>query len=155
MLLHTFLPFTTCSMSVNENRMIILSIHQPRYSIFKLFDSLSLLSQGEIVYHGQANLALDYFDRLGTLIMHIKMSNSLFAPSKYAFLQVKYGQQHCTALLTHRHTLCTHHSTPRLDLGNICNTKIRTYTVFVQTCTVHTQSIDSVSVPPVSHIFTP
>ena len=63
-------------MSVNENRMIVLSIHQPRYSIFKLFDSLSLLSQGEIVYHGKANLALDYFDRLG---MHMKLSNFLFA----------------------------------------------------------------------------
>ena len=53
---------------MNENRVVVLSIHQPRYSIFKLFDSLSLLSQGEMVYHGQAALALEYFDRLGTCI---------------------------------------------------------------------------------------
>jgi ATP-binding cassette subfamily G (WHITE) protein 2 len=52
-------------LSVNDNRLVVLSIHQPRYSIFKLFDSLSLLSQGEIVYHGQASMALDYFDQLG------------------------------------------------------------------------------------------
>ena len=64
------------SLSVKENRVIVLSIHQPRYSIFKLFDSLSLLSQGEIVYHGKANMALDYFDQLGngiyTCRLHIK-----------------------------------------------------------------------------------
>ena len=52
-------------LSVNENRVIVLSIHQPRYSIFKLFASLTLLSQGEMVYHGLAGLALDYFDRIG------------------------------------------------------------------------------------------
>ena len=54
-----------CSLSVNEKRVIVLSIHQPRYSIFKLFDSLTLLSQGSTVYHGPAHLALAYFDKLG------------------------------------------------------------------------------------------
>ncbi|CAI8000347.1 Broad substrate specificity ATP-binding cassette transporter ABCG2 [Geodia barretti] len=53
------------SLSVNEKRVIVLSIHQPRYSIFKLFDSLTLLSQGSTVYHGPAHLALAYFDKLG------------------------------------------------------------------------------------------
>ena len=60
-----FTPFFSPSLSVNDNRLIVLSIHQPRYSIFKLFDSLSLLSRGEIVYHGKASMALDYFDQLG------------------------------------------------------------------------------------------
>jgi ABC-type multidrug transport system ATPase subunit len=40
-----------------------MSIHQPRYSIFKLFDTLTLLSLGSMVYHGQAGEALEYFDR--------------------------------------------------------------------------------------------
>ena len=53
------------SLSLNEKRLIVLSIHQPRYSIFKLFDSLTLLSQGAMVYHGPANKALSYFDGLG------------------------------------------------------------------------------------------
>jgi ATP-binding cassette subfamily G (WHITE) protein 2 len=53
------------NLSVNEKRVIVLSIHQPRYSIFKLFDSLTLLSQGSTVYHGPAHLALAYFDKLG------------------------------------------------------------------------------------------
>ena len=44
---------------------IILSIHQPRYSIFKLFDSITLLSKGDMVYHGPANRALDYFTAHG------------------------------------------------------------------------------------------
>ena len=42
-----------------------MSIHQPRYSIFKLFDSLTLLSVGNMVYHGSAHKALEYFDRIG------------------------------------------------------------------------------------------
>lgn len=43
---------------------IILSIHQPRYSIFKLFDTMMLLSGGECVFYGPAKDALEYF-RLG------------------------------------------------------------------------------------------
>ena len=45
-----------------------MSIHQPRYSIFKLFDTLTLLSLGNMVYHGIANEALDYFNGIGQLI---------------------------------------------------------------------------------------
>ncbi|PAA62302.1 hypothetical protein BOX15_Mlig016278g1 [Macrostomum lignano] len=44
---------------------IIFSIHQPRYEIFKTFDSLTLLSKGQIVYHGDSVTSLDYFQRLG------------------------------------------------------------------------------------------
>ncbi len=45
-----------------------MSIHQPRYSIFKLFDTLSLLSRGAIVYHGVAYKALEYFQEQGTCV---------------------------------------------------------------------------------------
>ncbi|XP_071808531.1 broad substrate specificity ATP-binding cassette transporter ABCG2-like isoform X1 [Asterias amurensis] len=48
-----------------RGRTIILSIHQPRYSIYRMFDKLHLLSKGETVYHGKANKALDYFKSLG------------------------------------------------------------------------------------------
>lgn len=49
----------------SHGRTIILSIHQPRYSIFRLFDSLTLLVSGKQVYHGPAQNALDYFSNIG------------------------------------------------------------------------------------------
>ncbi|KAF5890618.1 ABC transporter G family member 2, partial [Clarias magur] len=49
----------------NNGRTIIMSIHQPRYSIFQLFDNLTLLVSGKQVYHGPADDALDYFANIG------------------------------------------------------------------------------------------
>uniref|UniRef100_A0AAR2LYE4 ABC transporter domain-containing protein n=1 Tax=Pygocentrus nattereri TaxID=42514 RepID=A0AAR2LYE4_PYGNA len=48
-----------------HGRTIILSIHQPRYSIYRLFDSLTLLAGGRQVYHGPAQSALEYFSEIG------------------------------------------------------------------------------------------
>ncbi|NXA34506.1 ABCG2 protein, partial [Eudromia elegans] len=48
-----------------RGRTIIFSIHQPRYSIFKLFDSLTLLALGKVLYHGPAKQALEYFRSIG------------------------------------------------------------------------------------------
>ncbi|XP_055468528.1 broad substrate specificity ATP-binding cassette transporter ABCG2-like isoform X1 [Psammomys obesus] len=48
-----------------QGRTIIFSIHQPRYSIFKLFDSLTLLASGKLVFHGPAQEALQYFASAG------------------------------------------------------------------------------------------
>ncbi|CAM4957970.1 unnamed protein product [Rotaria socialis] len=50
-----------------QGRTIIFSIHQPRYSIFKLFDTITLLSEGEMLYHGPARNVLDYFSHQGYL----------------------------------------------------------------------------------------
>ncbi|XP_034451791.1 broad substrate specificity ATP-binding cassette transporter ABCG2d isoform X1 [Hippoglossus hippoglossus] len=49
----------------NHGRTIIMSIHQPRYSIYRLFDTLTLLVSGKMVYHGPAPNALDYFANIG------------------------------------------------------------------------------------------
>ncbi|XP_068445166.1 broad substrate specificity ATP-binding cassette transporter ABCG2d [Clinocottus analis] len=49
----------------NHGRTVIMSIHQPRYSIYKLFDSMTLLDNGKMVYHGPATNALDYFANIG------------------------------------------------------------------------------------------
>ena len=46
---------------------MILSIHQPRYTIFKMFDRLSLLEAGHCVFHGQESQALPFFESLGLL----------------------------------------------------------------------------------------
>ncbi|KAM5282630.1 broad substrate specificity ATP-binding cassette transporter ABCG2 isoform 1-T7 [Hipposideros larvatus] len=48
-----------------QGRTIIFSIHQPRYSIFKLFDSLTLLASGRVIFHGPAQEALGYFASAG------------------------------------------------------------------------------------------
>ncbi|KAM9237573.1 broad substrate specificity ATP-binding cassette transporter ABCG2 [Dugong dugon] len=48
-----------------QGRTIIFSIHQPRYSIFKLFDSLTLLASGRLMFHGPAQEALGYFASAG------------------------------------------------------------------------------------------
>lgn len=37
------------------------SIHQPRSSIYQLFDKLCLVSEGRILYYGDANKCVDYF----------------------------------------------------------------------------------------------
>ncbi|CAF2120683.1 unnamed protein product [Rotaria magnacalcarata] len=44
-----------------RGRTIIFSIHQPRYSIFKLFDTVMLMCNGRCVYHGSAKGVVPYF----------------------------------------------------------------------------------------------
>ncbi|KAM4750417.1 broad substrate specificity ATP-binding cassette transporter ABCG2b [Anableps anableps] len=48
-----------------RGKTVIFSIHQPRYSIFKQFDHLTLMHKGEIVYAGKADHALEYFTDIG------------------------------------------------------------------------------------------
>ena len=48
-----------------DGHTVIASIHQPRSSIFTMFDDLCLLSEGQLVYFGGATAALDYFEKLG------------------------------------------------------------------------------------------
>ncbi|NXP79914.1 ABCG2 protein, partial [Ramphastos sulfuratus] len=48
-----------------QGRTIIFSIHQPRYSIFRLFDNLTLLAAGRVLFHGPAQEALQYFQAIG------------------------------------------------------------------------------------------
>ncbi|XP_069124330.1 broad substrate specificity ATP-binding cassette transporter ABCG2-like isoform X1 [Argopecten irradians] len=51
-----------------KGRTIVFSIHQPRFSIYRLFDGLMLLSLGETVYHGESHDSLEYFQSLGYTI---------------------------------------------------------------------------------------
>ncbi|NXW93513.1 ABCG2 protein, partial [Alopecoenas beccarii] len=48
-----------------QGKTIIFSIHQPRYSIFRLFDNLTLLAAGRVLYHGPAQHAMQYFQSIG------------------------------------------------------------------------------------------
>jgi len=57
----------------SSGRVIIMSIHQPRYSIYKLFDSLTLISRGRMVYHGPTSNALNYFNEIGKMLINCCM----------------------------------------------------------------------------------
>jgi len=50
---------------MEDNKIIIMTIHQPRYSIYELIDQLTLISKGKIVYHGKKDKAIIYFKKLG------------------------------------------------------------------------------------------
>ncbi|QLG71364.1 hypothetical protein HG535_0B04040 [Zygotorulaspora mrakii] len=52
-------------LSKNFNRTLVLSIHQPRSNIFQLFDKLVLLSNGEMVYSGDAIRVADFLRNNG------------------------------------------------------------------------------------------
>ena len=58
------MPHVSSRLSL-KGRNIIFSIHQPRYSIYKLFDSIMLLSHGDVVFHGKAMESIDYFKSIG------------------------------------------------------------------------------------------
>ncbi|XP_071470935.1 broad substrate specificity ATP-binding cassette transporter ABCG2-like [Marmota flaviventris] len=57
--------FTLLKRISQQGRTIIFTIHQPCYSIFRLFDSLTILASGELMYHGPAQKALEYFQSAG------------------------------------------------------------------------------------------
>ncbi|XP_034632746.1 broad substrate specificity ATP-binding cassette transporter ABCG2-like [Trachemys scripta elegans] len=48
-----------------KGRTVIFSIHQPRYSIFRLLDHLTLMNKGEIMYAGPAEESTGYFNSIG------------------------------------------------------------------------------------------
>ncbi|KAG2392252.1 hypothetical protein C9374_012504 [Naegleria lovaniensis] len=55
----------TISKLAKHGRTVILTIHQPSSNIFNTFDKLLLLSRGRVAYFGDANKAVEYFDRIG------------------------------------------------------------------------------------------
>ncbi|KAL6527809.1 ABC transporter G member 15 [Orobanche minor] len=48
-----------------DGRTVISSIHQPSSEVFALFDDLYLLSGGEVVYFGEAKMAIKFFAEAG------------------------------------------------------------------------------------------
>ncbi len=56
---------TMKSLTQHHGRIVITVIHQPRSSIFSLFDRLLLLSEGQVIYFGPTTAALNYFKDLG------------------------------------------------------------------------------------------
>eukprot|EP00438_Fugacium_kawagutii_P027688 Skav213618 [mRNA] locus=scaffold2986:416800:433672:+ [translate_table: standard] len=52
-------------MAVGSASKVVLVVHQPRYSLFTLFDEVLLLGGGQTVYLGPSEGALPYFRNLG------------------------------------------------------------------------------------------
>lgn len=48
-----------------NGKTVVLSIHQPRFTVFKLFDNLMLLAEGEMVYQGPGTKGVEYFAGIG------------------------------------------------------------------------------------------
>ena len=48
-----------------QGKTVVLSIHQPKFSIFKRFHSLILLHEGRVAYAGPASRGQAYFETLG------------------------------------------------------------------------------------------
>jgi ABC-type multidrug transport system ATPase subunit len=46
-------------------RLVVAVIHQPRSSIYNMFDKLLLLSEGQTMFLGEASEAVEYFNALG------------------------------------------------------------------------------------------
>jgi ABC-type multidrug transport system ATPase subunit len=47
-----------------KGKTVIATIHQPRSSVFELFDKLILLDKGRVVYFGAAKKGAEYFEKL-------------------------------------------------------------------------------------------
>eukprot|EP00920_Eleutheroschizon_duboscqi_P018308 GHVT01043644.1.p1 GENE.GHVT01043644.1~~GHVT01043644.1.p1 ORF type:complete len:484 (+),score=83.77 GHVT01043644.1:195-1454(+) len=47
------------------NKCMVCTVHQPRSQSFAMFDQLVLLSAGQVVYHGPAAAAAQYFKEIG------------------------------------------------------------------------------------------
>jgi len=48
-----------------KNIVVVATIHQPRSELFPFFDVITLMSQGNIVYHGKQRNLIPYFTSLG------------------------------------------------------------------------------------------
>ncbi|KAL8172150.1 hypothetical protein V2J09_023954 [Rumex salicifolius] len=49
----------------DEGRIVAFSVHQPSSEVFELFDDLLLISGGQVVFFGEANLAIKFFAEAG------------------------------------------------------------------------------------------
>ncbi|XP_066295926.1 uncharacterized protein [Branchiostoma lanceolatum] len=56
---------TVKRLAMSENKTVVTTIHQPSSQIFKVFDKLCLVLNGELAYFGKASEVLDFFEKLG------------------------------------------------------------------------------------------
>lgn len=56
---------TTLSRLAKGNRLVLISLHQPRSDIFRLFDLVLLMTSGTPIYLGAAQHMVQYFTSIG------------------------------------------------------------------------------------------
>lgn len=49
----------------DQNNVVLFSIHQPRSSIYAMFDDITILSEGKVIYTGSREEMLPYFESIG------------------------------------------------------------------------------------------
>ncbi|KAJ3310431.1 ATP-binding cassette sub- G member 2 [Boothiomyces sp. JEL0838] len=52
-------------LAVKQNKIVVMTVHQPRTDIIELFDNILLLSAGETLWLGPTTEALEHFEKLG------------------------------------------------------------------------------------------
>jgi hypothetical protein len=87
-----------------KNKIIAMTIHQPRSVIFKLLDNVCMLSTGEVVYSGPAQQLVPYFTNLGHICP--TYANPLDTYCKFTFLRFSYCEFSLVFLL---HSYCGVH----------------------------------------------
>uniref|UniRef100_A0A3B4TXP9 ATP binding cassette subfamily G member 2 (JR blood group) n=1 Tax=Seriola dumerili TaxID=41447 RepID=A0A3B4TXP9_SERDU len=113
----------------SHGRTIIMSIHQPRYSIYRLFDTLTLLVSGKMVYHGPAPNALDYFANIGypcephnnPADFFLDVINGDF--TDLDFEELSSSRQSIEERLIEEYRNCSYSSDTRAELGRIVQDK--------------------------------
>lgn len=92
----------TLSRLARGNRLVLLSVHQPRSDIFQLFDLVVLLSSGSAVYCGAARDMVPYFTALG------------YPCPRYCNPSDFYGECVCTRCLSSLNVCCQKNVNSRL-----------------------------------------
>ncbi|RWW13249.1 hypothetical protein BHE74_00048327 [Ensete ventricosum] len=52
-------------LAVEKGRTVVTTIHQPSSRLYRMFDKIVLLSEGNAIYYGRAAAAVDYFASVG------------------------------------------------------------------------------------------
>ena len=56
---------TIKNLAIEENKIVLLTIHQPRPDVLMMFDSIILMTQGKVAFFGSLSEGLEYFSSIG------------------------------------------------------------------------------------------
>ena len=100
---------TTLKSLASKGRTIIMTIHQPRSEIWRLFDHVMLLANGSLLYSGSAPGCLSYFENIGH-VMVCKSQSYFFSNNAEILLQTDCRELEAFSFLVE----LSHVSWPRL-----------------------------------------
>ena len=114
-----------------EGHTVISSIHQPRSSIFAMFDDLILLSEGRMLYSGPAQKALPYFEEMGhkcpqhynpaEFLADLISVDSSTPKAQHKTRQAPHSSGKLASACADRHILvCARHGCQYCQLGATC-----------------------------------